>query len=299
MHSLHRARRFLGALLELNRGALLEWKEWRNFKRVLPDYWEGLPELVFQNHEPVFVLSTGRCGTALLTRVFQRIPGVLCYHTPSPEFIYSQRKAYEEGLEKFEAFKVAVIAARFELLADCAVRGRRYVETNCRITFFAPHLYELFPRARFVHLVRHPGDFVRSGVRRNYYEGRYADVGRIRPMSGPAREAWSEMTIFERCAWLWNETNAYIERFKERRDPERISTLKAEDLFSDPAAALRICEQCRLPKPKESQIARWIRKPVNAQLDDGGLPPYRLWDEARKREVRRWAGLADRYGYQL
>ena len=296
---LSRGRRRLGKLIHLGRGTCVDFKERRNYLRMPPEFWERLPESVCEEHSPVFVLSTGRCGTALLTKLFQCVPGVLCHHTPSPELVYSERSAYEEGLEKFEAYKAVVLAARFELVADCIVRGRRYVETNCRITFFAPHLYELFPQARFVHLVRHPGDFVRSGVRRKYYQGKYADVGRIRPISGPAAEAWPGMTIFERCAWLWNETNAYIERFKQGCDPQRVFTLTSEHLFSDPSATLNVLERCRLPKPAESLVARRIRKPVNQQLDNGDLPHYSLWDESRKQEVRRWARLAERYGYRL
>ncbi len=299
MRSLHKAWRVLGGFAELNRRACLNLNERRRFKRMPPEYWDRLPEVVFREHEPVFVLSTGRCGTALLTRIFGHIPGVLCYHTPSPEFVYSQKLAYEEGLEKFETFKAVVGAARFELVADCAARGRRYVETNCRITFFAPHLYELFSRSRFVHLVRHPGSFVRSGVRRKYYEGRYGDIGRIKPLCGEAAAAWGHMTTSERCAWLWNETNAFIEQFKEGRDSQRILTLKAEDLFTQPAATIGLCRHCRLPEPPETDVAKWIKKPVNRQLDNNRLPPYELWDEAGKEQVGRWATLAGEYGYEV
>jgi len=297
MQSLQKAWRVVGGFVELNRRACLDLRERRLFKRMPSDYWNRLPEVVFGQQEPVFVLSTGRCGTALLTKILGHLPGVLCYHAPSPEFVYSQKRAYEEGLDQFETFKAVVAAARFELLADCAARGRRYVETNCRITFFAPHLFDLFPKARFVHLVRHPGSFVRSGVRRGYYEGSYADMGRIRPTGGPVADAWGQMTPIERCAWLWNETNAFIERFKADHDTQRILTIKAEDLFSRPDTTLQLCRHCRLPEPDESRVARWIKKPVNRQLA-GDLPPYTLWDEDRKNQLRRWATLATTYGYE-
>ncbi len=299
MRGLHKARKFLDRFVEVNRRTSLDIRERRRFKHMPAEYWDRLPETVFGEHEPIFVLSTGRCGTALLTKIFSHVPGVLCYHTPSPEFVYSQKSAYEEGLEKFETFKAIVSAARFELLADCAARGRRYVETNCRITFFAPHLYDLFPRARFVHLVRHPGNFVCSGVRRNYYQGHYGDIGRIKPIAGPAADTWGNMTPLERCAWLWNETNQYIESFKADRDQQRILTLKAEDLFSRPEATQDLCRYCQLPEPEKARVEKWIKRPVNRQLDNNGLPPYKLWDEARRVQVRRWATLADQYEYEV
>lgn len=286
-------------LFELNRRAYVSYKERREFLRKPPDYWSRFPQLVLQEHAPVFFVSTGRCGTALVTKILEEIPGVACFHAPAPELLYSERKAYEEGLEKPEAYQIAVRAARFELVAECEIRGRTYVETSFRCTFFAPHLYELFPRSRFVHLVRHPGAFVRSGVRRRYYEGQYTDIGRIIPLRGPAAERWAEMTTFERNAWLWNETNEFIELFKEGRDRERILTVKAEDLFSDPDMALKIIEHCGLPAPPRKRIARWIRRPINAQLDDSNLPPYEDWDGTLKQEVRRWVTCAERYGYEL
>ena len=43
-------------------------------------------------------------------------------------------------------------------------------------------LGELFPKAKFIQLVRHPGDFVRSGIRRKYYSGNENDDSRITPL---------------------------------------------------------------------------------------------------------------------
>lgn len=292
-------RRLAGRLWRLNRRAWTDFRERRRFRHRPPEYWNRLPQLVFDESEPVFFLSTGRCGTALITRILNRIPGAACFHAPVPELVYSERQAYQEGLEKFDAYRTAIRAARFELIAEYLVREKAYVETNFRITFFAPHLYDLFARSRFVHLVRHPGAFVRSAVRRGYYEGGYTDIGRIRPVDGPAHDPWPEMSAFERAAWLWNETNLFIERFKDTADPDRLLTVRAEDLFADPDAALSIIRHCRLPEPDRRKVRKWIARPVNAQIARSDLPPYQDWDEAKKDDVRRWATCAERYGYDL
>ena len=91
MRGLHKARKFLGKFVEVNRRMSLDIRERRRLKRMPAEYWERLLESVFAEHEPIFVLSTGRCGTALLTSIFGHLPGVLCYHAPSPEFVYSQK----------------------------------------------------------------------------------------------------------------------------------------------------------------------------------------------------------------
>ncbi len=277
-----------------------EYKERRYYRDYDSQWWYSLPERVMNEHEPIFTLSTGRCGTALLTKVLRQSPRALCYHSPSPEMTYLEKRAYEEGRWRFDSFKEAILAARFELIADCVVRQRTYIETNCRITFFCRHLSELFPRSKFIHLVRHPGDFVRSGALRNYYAGGYHDMGRITPLSGVAAQKWGDMTIYERCAWLWNETNRHVEEFKESIDSPRIITVKSEDLFSDPDEASRIFSHCSLKPVPRNKTEKIIRRPVNAQVKrKSDLLPYKHWDEITKDQVRQWAALASRYGYIL
>jgi len=294
-----RAPRHLRELWALNRDAIRAHRERRRALSQPPALWADLPRRVFEEHEPVFVLSTGRCGTRLLTDVFELADGVICHHAPQPELWYAERLAYERGLEEFEAFATAIRACRFELVADCVIRGRRYIETNQRITFFAPHLNAVFPRARFIHLVRHPAAFVRSGVIRRFYTGQRTDVGRIVPVRGDALERWPAMSSVERCAWLWSETNRFIEDFKPRCDPARVLTVKAEDLFAGPAAAASVFAFCGLPAPAEPRLRRRLLRPVNASAPDNGLPAYAEWPAERQQELRRWAPDAARYGYAL
>lgn len=287
--------RLIGKLYRLNRQAYTDYKERRAFLEQPKNFWCDFPERVFSSQRPVFFLSTGRCGTALITSVLNQVPGIKCYHKPVPEFTYLQRKAYEEGLSRFKSYKAAVCAARFEYVAECVVRGKVYVETNCRITFFAPHLYELFPHSRFVHLIRHPGRFVRSAVQRKYYKGGFLDIGRIRPIENVAYHSWPSMSSVERAAWLWNETNIFIERFKENCDPARILTIKAEDIFSKPKAIKSIIEYCGGKVPSTIKLSKLIRRPINSQKGGVQVPKYEDWDDAEKNEVRRWASLAQKY----
>ncbi|MFW6120096.1 MAG: sulfotransferase family protein [Petrotogales bacterium] len=291
--------RLIRKLYKLNHQYYIDFRERRAFIQRPKSFWVNFKEKVFEDHTPVFFLSTGRCGTKLVTNILNKIPSVRCFHKPIPELIYLHRRAYEEGLERFEAYNIAICAARFEQISECVVRGKTYVETNCRITFFAPHLYELFPKSRFVHLIRHPGDFVRSAVCRNYYEGNYLDIGRIRPLNGVAYDAWSEMSIIERSAWLWNETNLYIERFKKNCDSKRVITVKAEDIFSEPGAMISLIRHCGLKAPAKNRIAKWIRRPVNAQRTNKVVPRYKYWNDTMKNEVRKWIPIEQRYGYKL
>lgn len=259
--------------------------------------WQSFPEELFATHEPVFVLSTGRCGTALLTSILSRVSRVICEHSPTPELVAIERHAHEHGVDQFDAYRTAISAARFDLISEAHLRGRRYIETNCRITFFAPHLADLFPRARFIHLVRHPGDFVRSAVRRGYYEGRYFDMGRIMPRTGRAAGEWQSMNPFERTAWLWNETNQFIERFKSTNS-DRVLTVKAEDLFANPQAPMNVLDFLQLPLLSPNVLGRCLRQPVNQQVG-GSVSPVNEWERDRIHRVLRWAPLTYHYGYEF
>jgi ABC-type branched-subunit amino acid transport system substrate-binding protein len=107
------------------------------------------------------------------------------------------------------------------------------------------------------------------------------------------------MTGFERCAWLWNETNAFVEKFRRERGSDRTITIRSEDLFKDASVMLQIVEHCGLPPLSMEEIRRALARPVNAQGKSNQAPPYAQWDEETKEQVRRWAALADHYEYAL
>jgi hypothetical protein len=96
--------------------------------------------------------------------------------------------------------------------------GKRYIETNNYITFFAPLLVKLFPDAKFIHLTRNPVQFIKSGLSRYYYTGGSEDDKRIIPKD-KGQGYWENLSQVGKIAWLWNETNLFIEKFKEKYNP--------------------------------------------------------------------------------
>lgn len=298
-----RLNQYMGRFKRLYRlnEALHQGRQERLRARGLPsESWEGFAERVFKEAAPTFILSTGRCGTKLLTEAFERQPGVLCAHSPTPELLYESRLAYEQGEGGAGERRAAIRGARFEIIAEAYLRERVYIETNNRVTFFAHELAELFPNSRFVHVVRHPGAFVRSGVRRGYYRGQYGDIGRIRPVAEPLATLWAELGEIARVAWLWNETNRFVEEFKSGGVGERCAFVKAEDLFADPEAILQVAEHAQVPElPTLSSLVELQREPVNADLSPTDLPRYEDWSDEDKASLARYAPLASEYGYTL
>lgn len=286
-------RRYLALQGEWHRSLLQGWRD-RRRRRAL-----GLP--VFPPVEEVlaapccFVLSTGRCGTAFLTQVLRGSGKLSVQHTPKPELEYVSSLVHHDR-PSGEALDLAVLAARFELLVDAYRAGKMYVETNNRISFFAPALARLLPNSRFIHVVRHPADFVRSGMRRGYYADGVVQHQRLMP---PRGTDWSSWTELEKIAWEWNQINEFIESFKVTIPSDRVLTVRSETLFRDPAALASLLGFVGVGD--DAALTRRLNnrplKPVNEQRT-GRFPAYVDWSDADKARLKRLASLAPAYGYE-
>jgi hypothetical protein len=214
--------------------------------------------------------------------------------------VYASAQAYQQVNEDPQILHFAALSARFDLVWQAYVRGRTLVETHNRITCFCPALSEIFSRSKFIHLVRHPGDFARSGLRRGYYSPRVVHDGLWEPGDDdPVRQRWDEMTRIEKVAWLWNEVQSFAEDFKERLDEGRILTVRSEDLYSESETTRSVFRFLDVDNPLPvHRLTRLLRRPVNAQKT-GNVPPYAQWPESDKASLRRWATQASTYGYDL
>ncbi|MHA7816753.1 MAG: sulfotransferase family protein [Pseudohaliea sp.] len=257
------------------------------------------PEAVLASPH-VFVLSTGRCGTALLTRILARADSLQVEHSPKPELEYVSSLVHRDE-PSLEALKLAVLASRFDTqFLDCYRRGKRYVETNNRISLFAPALAELLPRSRFIHLVRDPAAFVRSGMCRGYY---LDGVVQHQRLNAAHSAEWRAFSRLEKIVWEWNEINGRVEQFKAGLEPGRMLTVKSEELFEDPGVTSGIFDFLEVDNPFAGErglrrLENYLSTPVNRQksLD---FPRYAAWDSRDKAALKRIATLAPRYGYHL
>ncbi len=221
---------------------------------------------VHQEAKPVFVLSTGRSGTKLLTNIFETVSDVRVFHQPSPELTYHSGYAFNNYLADPEKLKAIIDVARYEQIRDSFILGERYVETNNRITFFAYQLAALYPGARFIHLVRDPYKYVESGYSRNWYSGdKVMDEGRAVP--GPESGIpWGEYDQVQKISWLWLATNRFISTFSDSHK-NRVFLLRSEDLYTSPEKIREMYTFLDLPGIHEEKTRKLIRRPVNRQPD--------------------------------
>ena len=172
---------------------------------------------------------------------------------------YYAEFAYHKTESEPELVKRIIDSARYEQIRDAWLLGKKYVETNNRITFFCHALADLFPRSTFIHLVRKPEEFITSGLARNWYSGSVLhDEGRITPEG-------EELNQVEKIAWLWNETNTFIENFKQLQPDNRVITVRSEELFHSADTSVRILEFLHLEIPNRKILQKQIATPVNKQ----------------------------------
>ena len=259
----------------------------------------AFPNKIFQDSKPVFVLSTGRAGTELLTKILKNGEGLKVFHEPQPQLVYVAKLAHQMGRENIDALKIGFLGARYDIIKRVYLLRKRYVETNNHLTFFSPALRQLFPNAKFIHLVRHPGAFIRSGMRRNYYINNPFDDGRIVPRDNdPLNSYWHQISQIEKIAWLWNETNHFIEEEKKQIGMNRILQIRGEDLFTNVDTTVDLFKFLAIPVPNKNKLAKLISRPKNIQYK-GKFPHYKLWSNEIKNDVNTYLSLAEYYGYTL
>lgn len=234
---------------------------------------------------PIFFLSTGRCGTKWFSELFSKNSSCMVLHDPKPNLAIQSKLAYninkKTDLKETEInlLKEIFWAAREQFLRYSYKSNKRYIETNNYISFFAPILISIFPDAKFVHLYRHPGEFVRSGIRRNYYtENNSDDLKRITPET---HNDWDNYTQIEKISWLWNETNIFIENFK-KTNQDKVFDFNFNNLNLD--KVLDLCKFINLAIfPRH--ITKFLGVKSNIQKQ-GSFPEYDNWKNSDKESLK-------------
>jgi len=254
-------------------------------------------------NQPVFFLSTGRCGTKWFSKLLSYDPQFAIFHQPIPSLAIQSKVVYELllkkkwqlSIEEEALIKEIFWSAREEYLRYTYKTGKRYIETNNYITFFAPVLKMIFPDALFIHLVRHPGEFVRSGIDRNYYSRANSDDHkRIEPVSGPYADQWDSLSRIGKTSWLWKETNSFVKEFQETIPADQFRAFNFNQLSSyNIQQILKFINSEISPR----KVEKLIPKRLNAQRTHQ-LKSFDHWEEEEKNMVMEITGdLAGYFGY--
>ncbi len=232
-----------------------------------------------------FVMSTGRTGTMSLTALLEASPSASAHHEPEPRLIAASYLAWRDRWADRSFWREAVATARDPLVLAAHKRGKVYFESNNRMTLLAPVLAELYPQSRFLLVSRRPEPFVRSAMRRGYYQGHPWDHARMRPRPDEqGADQWGDLPPEEQCVWLWHETNRYGLDFLESIGSTRGMVLHAEDLFAGNLD--RLSEVMRFVGLDNLPPERRLRSVLEGRLNQqrGEHPHGREpdWDDSRR-----------------
>lgn len=254
------------------------------------------PELV---ENSVFFLSTGRCGTEWFTHMMKKGTNTSVFHNPTPnlsvqnKFIHKLITEAKDISSTDEIAKQLLFTAREQYFRYAFKTGKRYIETNNHITFFAHTLAKLFPTAKFVHLYRHPGDFVSSGMNRGWFESNIAATEKI--INPIDKSLWDNYSSLEKIGWVWNETNSFIENFKKEYPNRTFSydfTKRNVTELSQLFAFLDI-------NLSASSLEKSLNKKRNQQKNQQ-FPSYKNWNEDDKKNLLEICeSLTKKYHYEL
>ena len=253
----------------------------------------------------VFVLSTGRSGTHTLTGLYRLAPGFLAYHEPGADLDGLAKTAYEYGTGDDASisgiFAEAFLAARHTLLQTSLYARKGYIETSHFNTFLAPYIYQALPAVRFLHITRHPRDFVNSAIRRGWYRGNIFDKNRIVPRMGSDEvNQWSTYEPYKKNIWLWAETNRWIAQFLDTIPAENTLQIRAEDIFAgEMEMIVQLYRLIDTPVPSTNNI----EKVLNEKLDSPpqrAFTPLEKWTDAMLSDLDAIAGeTAAKLGYNI
>jgi len=183
-------------------------------------------------------------------------------------------EALRRWQERFEWFLKCVTVAR---------PGRIVLKSpphTCRIK----PILDLWPDARFVHIVRDPYVVFPSTV--NLWKRLYLDQGLQMP-----KYAGLEEYVFE----TFNRMYQAYDRHRERIRPGRLCEVRYEDLVARPMDELaRIYESLELGGFEEARPALEAHLAAQAGYKKNR---YDLAPELRDEITRRWGWYAERYGY--
>ena len=260
---------------------------------------------------PFFIVSSGRSGTAMLHKALSAVPEVEPQHEYMVHIV--QPLAVRRYMGLAGAGEARAVLAQTHGAAVHFCERMLWGDSSNKLSWLIPELTQLFPHAKFVHLVRDgrkvAGSFFRKlghecyddrsvAVLRAYVQGRGPAPPPEKkywwpmPRQGdPAAEAFAKFDQFERIAWHWAEINRVI--LNDLAPVPQTSKLfvRLEDLASSPEAVRGLYEFLGLSFADAH--ATMFARPHNVNR-----PEDRLLDEAERAHFEAIAGaMMERLGY--
>ncbi len=259
---------------------------------------------------PVFIVSTGRCGTTTLTQILQVHPDVCCLNEAPPrlrtEAFMSWSKFYPVN-----HIKERVRFKREKLITQIINNRLVYIEGTPPASHLINILYDLF-NAKFIHLYCDGREFIRRAADKEWHkksnpiESLFTMIRRkfLLGIMGarkvdrrliPPREL---NTQIEKLAWLWVEVNNIIINRMSQLPTSHYFPLKLEDLGKNMLVKLHEYIGIKIYPDVLTEMSEIQKRLVNSSVPV--FPEFKKWTEQEKRRFEKIAGhMMRKLGYDL
>lgn len=206
---------------------------------------------------PFFIVSSGRSGTAMLTKALSQSPEVTIEHEYMVNIVQPLAVRRYHGLASPQEAETALKATYGAAIHYC--QTPLWGDSSNKLSWLIPDLIKAFPQARFIHLVRDgrkvAGSYFHKLGAENYDDrsssifADYLRAPHAMQMPPPEKKYWWPHPLpgslwadtfagfdqFERIAWHWAEINAVILREMEKVPLAQRFFVRLEDLRASPA----------------------------------------------------------------
>jgi hypothetical protein len=260
-----------------------------------------------------FVVSSGRSGTAMLHKALSASDDVEMHHEYMVHIV--QPLAIRRYMRLIDSAEAKRVIENTHAAAAHYSEKRHWGDSSNKLAWLIPELAELFPDARFVHLVRDGRKVASSYFHKlgdECYDDRSSKLLRAyaedpshvaapppekkywwpQPVAGmPFAEEFQHFDQFQRIAWHWCEINRVILQSLARLESRTWQTIRLEDLRRSPDALRALYDFLNLPYQDEN--FSMFAKPHNVNR-----PEDRLLDATQRMQFGIIAGaMMEQLGY--
>jgi hypothetical protein len=204
---------------------------------------------------PIFVVGSGRSGTRTIYKLLSGIPGIeiyhefVCTHVQPLAALYFMNRISKDALKR-ELMNLHGSAINYS-------QDDRWVDCSNKLSWIIEPLYELFPKAKFIHLVRDGRKVANSFFHKlndEMYDDRSVQIlqdwlsnknGLLMPppekkywwnipqQGQPFAEEFPRFDQFQRACYQWREANRVILESLKNVHKDQQLFVRLEDLIQD------------------------------------------------------------------
>ena len=248
--------------------------------------------------QPLFIVGCGRSGTQALGRLFDSYENVTMHHEYMIHHVQPLGVDYWHG--RVGAAEVAGQLAKLHGAAIHFAETPMWGDCSNKLSWFVDILADMFPQARFIHLVRDGRKVVSSLYHKLGHEclddrsvailrGYLDETGPTPPpekkywwpLARPGDEIYQSYQSFDhfsRIAYHWAQINGEVRRQLDQLDPERYRRVRLEDITASAENLEDMLSFAGLPLG-DVQRELMVRphnviKPVNFMLEEQELEVF-------------------------